>query len=62
MDIACGANEVCDGFCEDFNVKNTHARWYETGEAAMSCIQGCILKVAVVVENIATFEPPFLSF
>ena len=27
----------------------------------MSCIQGCVLKVAVVVENIPTFEPSFLS-
>ena len=32
------------------------------GEAALSCIQGCALKVAVVVENIATFEPTFLSY
>ena len=31
------------------------------GEAAISCIQGRILKVVVVVENIATFEPPSLS-
>ena len=31
------------------------------GEAAMSCIQGCVPKVAVVVENIIIFEPPLLS-
>ena len=28
--IACGASEVCHGFCEDTNVKNPHARWYRT--------------------------------
>ena len=55
------ASEVCDGFCEDSNIKNRHARWYESREAAISCIQGRVLKVVVVVENFATFGPPFHS-
>ena len=25
VDIACAASEVCDGSCEDSNVKNPHA-------------------------------------
>ena len=38
------------------------SRWYESrGGCNKFCIQGRILKVVVVVENIATFEPPSLS-
>ena len=61
MAIAYGASELCVASARILTSRIRMPDGMRQGKVAMSCIQRCVTKVVVVVENIATFEPPFLS-